>query len=140
LQDIQFHPVSEIILHADFLLLVDDKPIKMDIPVKFVGTAPGIVAGGKLMIKLRSIRIKATPANMPESITLDISGLQLGKAIKISSIEIENFEILNSPRVTVATVDIPRALKGIDEAEDEDEDEAEEGGEDAAPETSEATE
>ena len=122
LQDVQFHPVSEIILHADFLLLVDDKPVKMDIPVKFSGNAPGVVAGGKLMVKLRKVRIKALPAKMPEDITLDISGLELGKSIKVESIETADFEILNSSRVTIASVEIPRALKG---GEDEEEGEGE---------------
>ncbi|MCG8306978.1 MAG: 50S ribosomal protein L25/general stress protein Ctc [Cytophagales bacterium] len=133
LQDVQFHPVSEIILHADFLLLVEDKTIKMDIPVKFVGNAPGVVQGGKLIVKLRKVRIKALPDNMPESISADISGLDLGKSIKVADIEIKDFEILNSPRVTIASVEIPRALKG----EDEDLDEGEEGeGEEAAAEES----
>ncbi len=142
LQDIQFHPVSEIILHADFLLLHDDKPIKMDIPVKFTGTAPGVVAGGRLMIKLRSIRVKALPAKMPEDITLDISNLKLGDNIKIGAIETEEYEILHSPRVTVAVVDIPRAVKAA-EAADEEEEELEGEGEataEGASESPEATE
>jgi large subunit ribosomal protein L25 len=141
LQDIQFHPVSEIILHADFLLLTDDKPIKMDIPVKFTGTSPGVVAGGKLVIKLRNVRIKALPANMPESITMDISGISLGKSIKVASIDTTNFEILNNPRVTIASVEVPRALKGAEGEDEEDEEEdGEEGGEGAAPDASEAAE
>ena len=144
LQDIQFHPVSEIILHADFLLLSDDKEIKMDIPVKFKGTAPGIVQGGKLIIKLRKVRIKALPANMPESVTLDISGLSLGKSVKVGEIDAKDFEILNNNRITIATVDIPRALKSgeFDEEETEEEDGAEgsaesEGAEESKESTSE---
>ncbi|MCL4153037.1 UNVERIFIED_CONTAM: hypothetical protein GTU68_062290 [Idotea baltica] len=133
LQDIQFHPVSEVILHADFLALSDDKYIKMDIPVKFTGTSPGIIQGGKLLIKLRHVRIKALPANMPETITMDVSGLKLGKSMKVASIKTEEFEILNNPRVTLASVQIPRALKG---AEGEDEEGDEEGeGEEASEET-----
>jgi large subunit ribosomal protein L25 len=119
LQDIQFHPVSEIILHADFLLLKEDKEIKMEIPVKFTGSAPGVVAGGRLMVKVRKVKIKALPENMPEDITMDISGLELGDNLKIASIKTENFEILNSPRVTVAIVDIPRTLKSAEEEEAE---------------------
>jgi len=141
LQDIQFHPVSEVILHADFLLLRDDKPIKMDIPVKFTGTAPGVVAGGRLMIKLRSIRVKALPKKMPEDITLDISALELGDNIKIGAIETEDFEILHSPRVTVAVVDIPRAVKAAEaeELEAEELEAAEEAAAESAD-TSETTE
>ena len=126
LQDIQFHPVSEVILHADFMALSDDKLIKMNIPVKFTGEAPGIIQGGILVVKLRKIRISALPENMPESITLDVSGLDLGKSIKISSIEADGFEILNSSRVTIASVEIPRALK-TDEEEKEEGEEGEEG-------------
>jgi large subunit ribosomal protein L25 len=90
-------------------------------------------------VKLRNVRIKALPANMPESITMDISGIELGKSIKVASIDTTDFEILNNPRVTIASVDVPRALKGIDDEEEDEE--GVEGGEDAAsPETSEATE
>ncbi len=118
LQDIQFHPVSEIILHADFLELQEDKLIKMDIPVKFIGNAPGVLQGGRLLPKLRKIRIKALPKDMPESIDVDISSLDLGKSVKIRSIKIENFIIMNSPNVTIATCDIPRVLKGLREEEE----------------------
>lgn len=124
LQDIQFHPVSEIILHADFLLLVDDKPVKMDIPVKLVGNSPGILQGGKLVTKVRNVRIKALPGDMPEVIELDISELALGKSIKVSSIKAENFTILNNPRVTIASIEIPRALKGGDDTEEGETEEA----------------
>lgn len=126
LQDIQFHPVSEIILHADFLALTADNPIKMDIPVKFEGVAPGLIQGGSLVVKLRKVRIKALPDKMPEAITLDVSGLDLGKSIKVASIETDGFEVLNSTRVTIASVEIPRALKGIDDEEEGEEEEGEE--------------
>lgn len=112
LQDIQFHPVSEVILHADFLQMFDDKEVKMDIPVKFEGTAPGVIAGGKLISKLRKISVKALPANMPDFIPVDISKLALGKSVKVSEIKPENYEILNNPANTIATVEVPRALRG----------------------------
>ncbi|NJN26323.1 MAG: 50S ribosomal protein L25/general stress protein Ctc [Cyclobacteriaceae bacterium] len=121
LQDIQFHPVNEIILHADFLELADDKLIKMDIPIKFTGKAPGVIAGGKLLVKLRKVTIKAVPGNMPESISMDISGLSLGKSLKVSNIEAKDFEILNNPRITIATVEIPRTLKAGEQEEEEEE-------------------
>lgn len=112
LQDIQFHPVSEVILHADFLQMFDDKEVKMDIPVKFEGTAPGVIAGGRLITKLRKISVKALPANMPDFITVDISKLALGKSVKVSEIKAANYEILNNPANTIATVEVPRALRG----------------------------
>lgn len=125
LQDIQFHPVSEIILHADFLLLKDDKEVKMDIPVKTVGVAPGIQAGGKLVMKQRKLSVKALPANMPDYIEVDISKLGLGKSTKVGEIKTDNYEILNSPLVSVASVEVPRALRGKSAAELEGETEEE---------------
>ncbi|MEL6558137.1 MAG: 50S ribosomal protein L25/general stress protein Ctc [Bacteroidota bacterium] len=123
LQDIQFHPVSEVILHADFLLLDDKKHVKMDIPVKTVGTAPGIQAGGKLVMKQRKLSVRALPANMPDFIELDINELTLGKSAKVGEIKAEGYEILNSPLVSVASVDVPRALRGKSAAELEEESE-----------------
>ena len=112
LQDIQFHPVNEVILHADFLLLNDKKEIKMDIPVKMVGTAPGVIKGGKIVVKLRKLTVKALPKNMPDEIEVDISGLDLGKSVKVGEVEAKNFVITNSPLNSIATVAIPRALRG----------------------------
>ncbi len=112
LQDIQYHPVSEYILHADFLQLFENKPVKMDIPVRFEGTSPGVIAGGKMITKLRKITVKALPADMPDFIPVDISKLALGKSVKVSEIKPENYEILNSPLNSIATVEIPRALRG----------------------------
>lgn len=112
LQDIQYHPVNEMILHADFLLLDDKKPIKMDIPVVFTGNSPGVVKGGKLATKLRRLTIKAFPENMPETISVDISNLDLGKSVKVGELKAGNYEILNSRFVSIATVQIPRALRG----------------------------
>jgi large subunit ribosomal protein L25 len=112
LQDVQFHPVNEIILHADFLELVENKPVKMDIPVVLEGTAPGVVKGGKMLIKLRNIKVKALPKNMPEKIKIDVSHLELGKSVKVGELTATEYEILNSPLVSIATVDTPRALRG----------------------------
>ena len=114
MQDVQFHPVNEIINHVDFLELSEDRMIKMSIPINFEGTSPGVVQGGKLTTKLRSVTVKAYPKNMPEKITLDISTLDLGKSLKVSNIIAKDFEVLNSPRVTIATVEIPRVLKGTE--------------------------
>ena len=111
LQDVQFHAVSEQILHADFLLLSDDKEVKMDIPVKFVGNAPGVQQGGKLVTKLRKVSVSALPANMPEFIEVSIDGLELGRSIKIGQLEPKDYTILNHPMVTIGTISIPRALK-----------------------------
>ena len=117
IQDSQFHPVSETLLHADFLQLFDEKEVKMDIPVKMVGSAPGVANGGKLIIKKPKLGVRALPANMPDAIDVDVSELKLGKSVKVGSLSPENFEILNSPLVTIASVAIPRALRGKSEEE-----------------------
>ena len=112
LQDIQYHPVNEMILHADFLQLRPDKEVKMEIPVSFVGTAPGVQKGGKLVQKLKKIKVKALPANLPDFINVDISNLDLNKSIKIGDLKDLNYTILNSKNLPIATVDVPRGLKG----------------------------
>ncbi|WP_347158296.1 50S ribosomal protein L25/general stress protein Ctc [Pontibacter chitinilyticus] len=111
LQDAQFHPVNEMLLHVDFLLLHEDKEVKMDIPVKMVGVSPGVLAGGKLVTKLRKLKVKALPANLPDYVEVDISDLELGKSIKVGKIKTGDYEILTNTLAPVATVTIPRALK-----------------------------
>jgi large subunit ribosomal protein L25 len=125
LQDVQFHPVSEILLHADFLLLTAGKPIKMEVPVHFVGTSPGVIAGGSLVKKRRALTILALPKNMPEHIDVDLGLLDFGRAIKVAEVKTNNFEILDTAQASIAVVEIPRALRG--KGEDEDEGEAIEG-------------
>ena len=93
LQDIQFHPVSEVILHADFLELFDNKLIKMSIPVVTHGIAPGIQSGGKLIMKMPKLMIKSLPEDMPESIDVDISKLELGKSIKVADLTPKEYEV-----------------------------------------------
>ena len=125
LQDSQFHPVSEMMLHADFLQLTRGKLIKMDIPVKTFGTSPGVANGGALTIKKPKLTIQALPKDMPDHIAVDISELKLGKSTKVGELETKNYTILNSPLVTIASVAIPRALRGKTEEELEAEAEAE---------------
>ena len=140
LQDIQFHPVSEVILHADFLQLHDGKPVKMEIPVHFVGNSVGVTKGGTLVRKRRTLAVKALPKNMPEYIEVDITELDFGKAIKVESVKEEDFEVLDTKIASIAVVEIPRALRSAQAQAEADEDELEEGveaaegaGDDAAP-------
>ena len=111
LQDIQFHPVSEVILHADFLELFDNKLIKMSIPVVTHGIAPGIQSGGKLIMKMPKLMIKSLPKDMPEKIDVDISKLELGKSIKVADLTPKEYEVLTNPLVTICSVNIPRVMK-----------------------------
>ncbi|MGW8122017.1 50S ribosomal protein L25/general stress protein Ctc [Roseivirga echinicomitans] len=130
-QDSQYHPVSDTLLHVDFLQLFKGKFIKMEIPVKMEGTAPGVINGGTLVIKRPKLMVKALPKDMPDSITVDVSKLKLGKSTKVGALVTEGFEIQNSPLVTIASVAIPRALRGSGLTDEEEE---EEGGEEGAAE------
>lgn len=121
LQDIQFHPVNEIILHADFLELQEGKEVKMNIPIKLVGTAPGVIKGGKLYYKLRHLPVKALPENLPQYIDVDVSKLQLGKAVKVGDLKISNYQILLDDIKSIVSVEVPRALRGKSAEEDEEE-------------------
>ena len=138
LQDIQFHPVSETILHADFLELQDDKKVKMEIPVKIIGNSPGVQQGGKILMRIRKLSLMAYPKNMPSFVEVDISELQLGKSIKVEELLNDQYDILNSPLVSVVSVNIPRVKIEIEEDEEEGEEGAEgaegaEGKADAQP-------
>lgn len=113
-QESQFHPVSENLLHVDFLELFKGKSIKMDIPVKLEGTPVGVKDGGSLVLKRPKLSVSALPKNMPEILVLDITELKLGDSIKVASIDQTNFEIQNSDLITVASVVVPRALKALD--------------------------
>src|SRR5690606_17614194 len=118
LREAQFHPVSEVLLHADFLAFSDKKAIKMDIPVKIQGSSPGLLKGGKLEIKSRTLRVKGLAKDLPDSIPVDISRLELGKSVKVNEVKVEGFEILTNPSVSIATVGIPRALRGKKDEEE----------------------
>lgn len=112
LQDIQFHPVSEAILHVDFLEIFAGKPIKMTIPVHLVGNAPGLQQGGTMIKKRKIIEIKGLPKNMPDFIKVDISNLGLGQSIKVKDAEPGEWEVVTPGRITIATVEVPRAMRG----------------------------
>lgn len=111
LQDVQFHPVSEVILHCDFLEVIEGKPVSIDVPVELFGSAPGAQAGGQVYIKNKKVRVKAVPANLPEKVKVDISTLELGKSVKVKDLKTEGFEILNNPNVAIVQIIIPRTLR-----------------------------
>ena len=111
MQDIQFHPVSEMILHVDFLQMFEDKPVKMKIPTQVVGKAPGVAKGGSLVTKLRNLSVLALPKEMPEQIEIDVAALDLGQMTRVRDIKPGNFTILASTSIPVASVEIPRALR-----------------------------
>ena len=111
LQEVQFHPVSEILLHADFLKIAEDRRIKMDIPTRLVGKAPGVDKGGTLVRKRASLKVFAFPKDLPDHIDVDCSTLDFHHAIKVGDIKMTNLEFLDPPQSSVAVVEIPRAAK-----------------------------
>ncbi len=112
MQDLQFHPVSEMILHVDFLQIFEEKEVKINIPVRITGTSPGVQKGGKLAIKQPYLKVQAIPANLPDYIDIDVTGLDLGQSARVSGIKPGAFLVLNQGSLPVATVTIPRALRG----------------------------
>ena len=112
LKEAQFHPVSEVLLHADFMAYTNDKTIKFEIPIKVEGSSPGIAKGGKLEFKTRKLKVKGLAQTLPDYVVIDISDLDLGKSFKVSELKVKGFEILTSPNVSIVTVGIPRALRG----------------------------
>lgn len=123
-KDVQYHPVTDQIQHVDFLELVPGKTVVAEIPIVLVGQAAGVKAGGKLVQKLRKLKVKSTPENLVDKVEVNVEKLKLGKSIKVRNITETGFEILNPAPVPVASVDVPRALRGSFKASSDDEEEA----------------
>ena len=126
LQDIQFHPVSDKILHVDFYQLFDDKMVAMDIPVRLVGTSPGVVNGGSLSFAKRKLSVRALPADLPDFINADISKLKIGMKVIVSDLADDKFTILHPETTVVVQVRTARSAV-MPEDEDEEGEEGEEG-------------
>ncbi len=111
-KEVQFHPVTDAILHIDFLRLIDERPVKVQVPVRFFGNSPGLKVGGKLIQNVRRIKIKATPEHLVDELKLDISSLDLGQSIRVRDIEVnDNIEVMMPGGTPVGTIEIPRALR-----------------------------
>jgi len=130
LQDIQFHPVTDRILHIDFYQLFDDKEVTMNIPIRLIGNAPGILNGGVLRFPNRHLRVKALPADLPDFINADISKLTIGDKVFVEEVKDDAFTILHPDQMVIAQVRMARAAI-VDEVEDEEGEEGEEGAEGA---------
>jgi large subunit ribosomal protein L25 len=111
LKDIQFNKVSDELAHVDFMELVEDRPVIATIPIRFTGAAAGVKAGGKLITKIKSLKIKALPKYLTENIEVDLTNLELNGNIRVEDVKLENIEILNSPRIPIASVVMTRVLK-----------------------------
>ena len=126
LKDIQFHPVTDKILHIDFYQLSEDKEVTMDIPVRLIGNSPGVMVGGNLRNPYRTLKVRAIPANLPDFINADISTLKIGDKTLVSDLATGDFKILHPDNTVVVQVRVSRLT--IEEVEDDDE-EGEEGAE-----------
>lgn len=111
MQEVQFHPVSEIILHADFLKITDDRKVKMSIPTRLVGQAPGVAKGGTLVRKRAALKVYGFPKDMPDHIDVNVSELDFHHAIKVGDMTLSGLEFLDPKQATIAAVEIPRAAK-----------------------------
>ena len=111
LKDLQFDKVSDHLAHVDFLELVQDKAVIATIPIKFTGVSIGVKEGGKLITKMKALKIKTLPKYLKENIEVDITNLELNGNIRVEDVKEANYEILNSPRIPIASVVMTRQLK-----------------------------
>lgn len=124
MQDIQFHPVTDKILHIDFYQIFDDKEIAMNIPVHVIGTSKGVLNGGVLRRNKRKLRVKALPANLPDFIEADITPLKIGSKLYITELENDAYKFLHPDNTVVCQVRRSRASMNVEEEEEEDDDDA----------------
>jgi large subunit ribosomal protein L25 len=111
LKDLQFDKVTDNLIHADFMELVEDKKVIATIPIKFTGAAKGVKDGGKLITKMKALKIKTFPKFLKENIEVDLTELELNGNVRVEDVKAENYEILNSPRIPIASVVLTRQLK-----------------------------
>lgn len=111
IHDLQFHPVTDKLIHVDFLEIRENVPVRLEIPVHLEGYAKGIQQGGRLKSNLRTLKVKGLSKNIPDEIKIDVSNLNLGENIRVGDIKVEGFEILNTKSVPVASVVVTRAAR-----------------------------
>lgn len=113
LKDIQFHPVTDAILHLDFLQVTDTKPVVVEVPVVLTGHAEGVRAGGKLALEMRKLKVKAIYTEIPEKLTIDVTPLGLGKTIQVGALHFDGLELMNAKNAVVCAVKLTRAARGM---------------------------
>jgi large subunit ribosomal protein L25 len=111
LKDLQFDKVSDKLIHVDFLELVGDRKVTVSIPIKFTGVPAGVKEGGKLAVKMKALKVKTIPEHLLENIEVDLTELALNENIRVQDVKAKNMEILNSPRIPIASVAMTRQLK-----------------------------
>lgn len=117
-KDLQFHPVTDKVLHVDFYEISDDKKVEINIPVKLEGIAEGVKAGGKLQQNKRTLTVKAFHKDLPDTLNIDVAHVKLGQTIKVRELSFENLEFLTPKDSVVASVNLTRASKGEDDLEE----------------------
>lgn len=111
LKDLQFDKVTDDLIHVDFLELVEDRQIVATIPLKFTGAAKGVKDGGKLITKMKALKVKTYPKYLKENIEVDLTALELNGNVRVEDVKAEHYEILNSPRIPIASIVLTRQLK-----------------------------
>lgn len=111
-KDIQFHPVSDNILHMDFLKVFDDRPMTVELPVVLEGLAAGVRAGGRLSLDMRKLKVKGLLKDMPENLKVNVVALELGQTIQVGELSFEGLQLLNAANAVVCRVQLTRAAKG----------------------------
>ncbi|NSW93635.1 MAG: 50S ribosomal protein L25/general stress protein Ctc [Bacteroidales bacterium] len=117
LKDIQFHPVTDRILHADFMQVFDDKPVVISLPVKITGESVGVKAGGKLRVKRRHLKVKGLVADIPDEIVIDITDVKINHSVKVGDLSFERLELLDPKITTILTVATSRVAQKAEEGE-----------------------
>jgi len=133
MQELQFHPVTDRVIHIDFLEIFDDKEVVINIPVELQGLAEGVQAGGKLQVINRKLRVRALLKDLPDTLQINVEKVELGKNVKVGELDFKNLELLDAGNTVIATVKLTRAAKGMEADE-------EEGVEEGAEETTEESE
>lgn len=119
LQDEQFHPVKEQLLHADFLQIKEDKPVTIEIPVTLEGFAEGVKAGGKLQLEMRKLKVKALSKYLPDTLNININNLDIGKTMQVGQLSFDNIELLNAKNAVVVAVRLTRAARAAAQQQSE---------------------
>ncbi|MCC6251807.1 MAG: 50S ribosomal protein L25/general stress protein Ctc [Bacteroidia bacterium] len=114
MQEIQFHPVNDRIIHIDFLEIFDNKPVVIDIPVTTEGNSIGVRAGGKLVLNVRKLKVRGLPGNLPDKISINIDNLDLGGVIRVSEVQVKDLELLDTPNMVIVAVKATRNTAGAD--------------------------
>ena len=112
MKEVQFHPVSDKVLHIDFIEINEEKPVIVELPVQLKGLAEGVKAGGKLSLEMRKLKVKGIYTNIPEKVEVDVTEIGLGKSIQVGKIQLKDLEILNNKNGVVAQVKLTRAARG----------------------------